>query len=222
MTEQQKPNSVYGKIAKIMGEIGNIEKDARNQQQKYDYVSESAISSAVQTALSKNNVAIFPNIISKEIHEGEPTAKKAIPRHCLLKMEFVIADADTGDIVTCVWEGESIDYADKSIGKAVTLSRKSFLRALFNIPTGDDPDGDSPQYASTQSNKKNTQPDTQFQDGFLIALAANTARELKITQEQAEAGIDSHVKAGNITPEMNMIAALDFIKTEAAKKAPGR
>lgn len=129
----EKTEGLVRKLAKVMGEIGRIEKRGRNDFHKYDYVLESDLVDAVRGLLAKAGVMIFPSVESYEVH-GDVTH---------LKVKFTMVDGESGQTIEAYGYGQGADKGDKGGYKAMTGATKYFLMKTFLIATGDDPEGDT-------------------------------------------------------------------------------
>lgn len=134
-------NSVYGKLVKVMSEIGSVEKEGKHQQ-GYMYATAEDVSNAVRKALVSVGLAFFPAIESVTIENGRYQ----------VKYNYTFADPDTGDTLSLPWQGEAlvemttkngIFQDDKALGKCHTYAEKYFFMRTFVVSAGDDPDADT-------------------------------------------------------------------------------
>jgi hypothetical protein len=131
--------SLNAKMAKVMGEISTLQKDAKHQQ-GWTYVSYSEVSDAIRKAMAKANLGLFVHVVDiKQVDTPKGIKSMAV-------LEFTFADGDTGAMKVCRWEGEAVDFgtADKGMAKAYTSTEKYFLMRTFLVSTSDDvePDDD--------------------------------------------------------------------------------
>lgn len=134
------PSGLHAKIAAITAAITSVEKDGRNDQHNYNYVSESAFLEAVRMEMSNRNVTLFPHLIpgTLQIHDRAVTNDKGFITTCVVGYTFT--DADTGESFTAEIPTQGFDSLDKGAFKAMTGGIKYALRQVFMIPTGDDPE----------------------------------------------------------------------------------
>lgn len=125
--------TIYAKIADVMGKVSRVKKSGYNSFHKYEYVTESDLTESIRSILLESGLAFFSSVL-EESREGEFTK---------VKMEFTLADTETGEVLKSVYFGEGQDKGDKGLYKAYTGAVKYFLMKTFLIPTGDDPEGDS-------------------------------------------------------------------------------
>jgi hypothetical protein len=143
MTEQT--GKLAAKMVRIMADVTNIEKNARNNFHNYQYASDVDVYRAVRQAMVEHNVAVFTKMPQVQQMQGTKQL------HTLAQFVFVLVDADSGEREECEWYGEGDDKNDKGVNKSATAALKYFLLKTFVIPTGDDPDGDEPPQQSTGS-----------------------------------------------------------------------
>lgn len=124
--------SIYSKILKVMKEVERVPKNGYNEFHKYYYATESDLTEHIRPILIDAGLAFFSTVLEQS-REGEFTK---------VKMEFTLADTETGETLKSVYWGEGQDRGDKGLYKAYTGATKYFLMKTFLIPTGDDPEGD--------------------------------------------------------------------------------
>lgn len=145
--EQTPETTLYGKLAKIMGEVKHVPKNGKNEHFKYSFATEGDISDAIRKLLSEHNIAIFASMVA---HEQKPSGN-TIKTVCTF--EFTLACGDSGATHSCLWTGEANDNQDKGYNKAATAAMKYWLLKTFMIPTGDDPDGASGEAPAPKAGK---------------------------------------------------------------------
>lgn len=122
--------SIYKKIAQVMANINRIPKRGFNKHHNYDYVLEADLLDNIRPILLEAKLVLFPTILEEQ-RTGDFTK---------VKMEFTLADIETGETIKSVFWGEGQDKQDKGLYKAYTGATKYFLMKTFLIPTGDDPE----------------------------------------------------------------------------------
>src|SRR5690606_22326240 len=125
-------NTLVKKLAKIMGEIGSVQKTGRNDFHKYDYVEEHVLVNSVRGKLAEAGIFIFPSV---EEHTQNGSLATVL-------MKFTIVDGETGESFETYIAGQGDDKGDKAYYKAYTGAVKYFIMKTFLIPTGDDPEAD--------------------------------------------------------------------------------
>lgn len=127
---------LYGKLAKIAGELTWVEKTGYNQAQNYSYVTAENVADSVRGKLSTHGITFLPSCLETEVRPSV-TGKQQVTK---VKMLYVLVDSETGQKHEATWYGEGADSADKGLSKAYTAAQKYFFIDLFQIPTGKDPD----------------------------------------------------------------------------------
>jgi hypothetical protein len=138
---------IYTAIPAIMGEIGHIAKDKKNQQQGFMFRGIDQVMNTMKPLLAKHGVFIVPEVVDTQ--RSERTTKSGgnlIYTIHKIKYHFVASD---GSEVCATVVGEGMDSADKSSNKAMAVAFKYACFQVFCIPTEemakDDPDGYSPE-----------------------------------------------------------------------------
>ena len=137
-------NKIYQAISDIMGELGAIGKDRKNQQQGFMYRGIEDVMNALQPIMQKHGVFIVPEVV--EHKREERTTKHGgnlIYSILTVKHHFYCVD---GSEVIATTIGEGMDSADKASNKAMSVAYKYACFEVFCIPTEEmpDPDGDTP------------------------------------------------------------------------------
>jgi hypothetical protein len=140
-------SNIYQKLGKVMSQVNRVPKNGYNAFHKYAYATESDLTESIRPILLEAGLAFFSSVLEQE-REGEFTK---------VKMEFILADIETGEKLTSTYWGEGQDKGDKGLYKAYTGATKYFLMKTFLIPTGDDPEGDTTA-DERNHNKKTQQP----------------------------------------------------------------
>jgi len=145
-------SSIYKKIGKVMQKIERIPKNGFNEYHKYHYVTEADLMDKIRPLLAEVGLAFYSSVLEQQ-RDNELMLTK-------VKMEFVLADADTGECIKSIYWGEAQDKGDKGLYKAYTGATKYFLMKTFLIATGDDPERDEEENGG-KSTQKHTQKKTQ-------------------------------------------------------------
>jgi hypothetical protein len=133
--------SLVQRIIAASGQIGALEADARNTQQKYDYLSADYIIQVAGNALRTNGVMVLPSVLERRTVRYDRGVDKYI-YHVEVDMQFTVLDEEGGSLGS-VWTSSGVDYAspDKAEAKAITTGHKYFLMKLLMISIGN-PDGE--------------------------------------------------------------------------------
>lgn len=135
---------IYSAITSVMGELGAIGKDRKNQQQGFMYRGVDDVMNALQPLLVKHGVFIVPEVIEHTREERQTkSGGNLIYSVMKIKHHFV---AEDGSEVISTTIGEGMDSADKSSNKALAIAFKYACFQVFCIPTEEmsDPDAETP------------------------------------------------------------------------------
>jgi hypothetical protein len=132
---------LYSKIAQVMGDLRRVRETGRHEKQRWRYATAEDVKDSVRGAMAKAGLALLINL---EEYEIVPLKDKGI----LLRgrMAFTLCCADSGATETMYLWGEATDQAwvsDKAFYKLYTTLTKYFLKTIFLISSGDDPDSDA-------------------------------------------------------------------------------
>jgi hypothetical protein len=119
--------NLYQKIAAIMGEIGAVEKEGFNVNQKYAFVTEATIANLLRPLFAKYGIVPWHSL--KEWSRPDRTTYTV--------ETWRLIDADTGEMtIETDMLSEGMDAGDKSSSKASTFSSKYFYLRQFVIGSG--------------------------------------------------------------------------------------
>ncbi len=155
-TTETDPNSLWKKLATASDAVAYLQKDGRNEAQRYTYLSEAAVKQAVTHALVANRLS-YAGVVTEIIGRWEmQTRGGSIMRGYDVKAAITIADVDTGTTVMLTGLGSGTDTGDKGLMKAQTAAVKCALMHGLGIASGDDPERDGPadEAASSPAPKK--------------------------------------------------------------------
>ena len=141
--------TLYGKLARIAGDIERVDKDGKNKHFNYSYAKPETVMRALKPLLAAHSIAIIPSITDIKQTQGEKNIRTCI--HTV----YTIVDGESGEEFTATWAGEAQDNADKGISKAETVALRTFLLQLFQIPAEDpDTDPDHANYSEPREQPK--------------------------------------------------------------------
>ena len=140
---------IYELIPKVMADIGAIQKNRKNEQQKYNFRGIEDFYFGAHPAFVKHGIFCVPKVtkhecltFEKQNYEGKSTTW----RHVTVEVthQFCAPDGSHVDVVTV---GEGLDNSDKATNKAMSGAMKYALIELFCVPTQDieDSDRNSPE-----------------------------------------------------------------------------
>lgn len=130
--------------------IKAISKDGKNNFQGYTFQSESAIKSAVKSAIESVGISIIPSF--EILNQRDVKNNKGRVAHIVDVMgSFDITDGN--EHITGTMPGSGLDNGEKATAKACTSAQKYFYKQLFNISDKDeDPDATDSNLAQPNSN----------------------------------------------------------------------
>jgi hypothetical protein len=158
MQSQPETPSLHRKLTEVMAAVDWQKKTGRNTQQNYAFVTAEQIKDAVRGPLAEKRVMVYTSVKSVERTEWQ-TKSGTTMFSATIHGEVTFADGDSGEMFTVEAAGEGMDSGDKALNKAQTAMVKYALINTFLIPTGDDPEADSPEVAR-RANKPAEAPRT--------------------------------------------------------------
>lgn len=225
------PTNIISAIAKIIGEVGSVEKRGKNDFHRYMYATAADLFHALQPLLAKHGVVIFQTEVGREFIANESAIA--------VDYDFTIAHSSgevwphpirqTGVAATKNTKG---GFDDKALNKAHTAARKYFLLALFQVPTGDydDADADDDKPAANgrkdaqqrQQQPQDRQQNTAPRDPSPGEKGVKAALLYAISLAETEADLSDWYKApatAQALEELNSADVDDVRKAWAAKRA---
>lgn len=138
-------SDIHTKLAKIAGEIGPINKDAKNKEQNFMFRSIESITERVRPLFAEAGISIAPKVISFE-YSDVTSSKGTRGFRCVAHVGYTFTAAEDGSSIELSMVGEAIDYGDKSTSKAVQMAFKYALTQALLIGSGEaDPDSHTPE-----------------------------------------------------------------------------
>lgn len=140
-------------LAAVMEDVRAVGKDARNQQQGYQFRGIDALLNAVGPAFRKHGVVAMP-LLEESSWRDVKTSTGKDSREVTVKVRYRFY-GPAGDFIDAVVPGESMDFGDKGAPKAMSVAYRIALIQALCLPTHDtDPDAESFERASSgQSNQ---------------------------------------------------------------------
>lgn len=150
---------IYSKIPAIIADLKPIGKDAKNQQQGWNFRGIDQVYDALMPLMAKHKVFTIPNVIDSKTEERK-TRNGASLIYRVLTIEYTFY-AEDGSFVKAAVIGEGMDSGDKAANKAMSIAHKYALFQALCIATKEveDPDREShdasePVYTGTPSQKE--------------------------------------------------------------------
>lgn len=144
--------NIYESIAAVMGEIGAIGKNSKNQQQGFMFRGIDAVMNAINPALVKYKLFIVPEV-QEQVREERTNAKGTTLIYSVCKVKYTFY-AEDGTNISATVIGEGMDTGDKATNKAMSIAFKYACFQVFCIPTEEMADPD----AECHEVKKKTEP----------------------------------------------------------------
>jgi hypothetical protein len=186
--------TIYAKIAKAMAQVERVPKTGYNSFHKYAYATETDLTESIRPILTECGLAFFSSVLEQE-REGEFTKAK---------MEFTVADTETGECIKSTYWGEGQDKGDKGLYKAYTGATKYFLMKTFLIPTGDDPESDE-----STDKRNSSKPDRKPAPKNNTVASDNVT---SINEHLKGAANEAQLKAVRSTISANKISDADAVQ----------
>lgn len=124
------------KLVRIAQAVGPIEKDGRNEGQKYDYTTAEAVIREVREKMLGEGILL----VEACTHSERDTDSNMTT----VELLYELIDTESGEKWSIPYAGQGWDKGDKGIWKAYTGARKYFLRGVLSLSFGEDPEADSP------------------------------------------------------------------------------
>lgn len=147
---------IYAKIAQVMARVETIPKSGYNSYHSYPYATETDVLNAIRPLMVEAGLVLIPMAAEAQTSPSAGAEDKGKSGHDVttVKMRFILADAESGETIEGPWLGQGQDTQDKGVYKAITGGHKYLLMKLFQVPTGDDPERDSPPSKAKKAPKK--------------------------------------------------------------------
>lgn len=137
------PQSISGKLVKLLGMVGTVEKKGENKSQHYNFVRETDLVDKVRPAMAELGLFLHQSTLREEMVELYTTQSGSTMWLTKVWVNFTWVDV-SGDIwpVPGIFPGHGADTGDKGVYKAMTGAEKYFLMKTFLVGTGDDVEAD--------------------------------------------------------------------------------
>lgn len=129
------------KARKELVKMGTLEKKGENKYDNYKYFTEAQYKDVANKILTEAGLEFK----SKEEDYYTYTLQNSkTPVGRIVTMKFTLTDMETGFYEESIIRGEGLDRGDKAGYKAYTGAIKYYLANTFMVPTGDDPEKETP------------------------------------------------------------------------------
>jgi hypothetical protein len=127
--------TIAAAICAVMLDCKGIKETGYNKHANYKYASDADILRVVQPSMAQHGLALTIDDIDIE----HKTLGGKMSQWCVAKVTYRLTHT-SGEHLTVVAIGSGADNVDKGPYKALTGALKYALRAIFLLPTGQDPD----------------------------------------------------------------------------------
>ena len=150
--------NIYETISAVMGEIGAVGKDSKNQQQGFMFRGIDAVMNAISPALIKHHLFIVPEIL-EQTREERTNSKGTLLIYSICKVKYTFY-AEDGSSISATVIGEGMDTGDKATNKAMSIAFKYACFQVFCIPTEEmvDPDAECHEVKPKGKAEKKEEP----------------------------------------------------------------
>ena len=152
--EKKEVKNIFETISAVMGEIGAVGKDSKNQQQGFMFRGIDAVMNAINPALVKYHLFIVPEIL-EQTREERVNSKGTTLIYSICKIKYTFY-AEDGSSISATVIGEGMDTGDKATNKAMSIAFKYACFQVFCIPTEEmvDPDAECHEVKSKANTEK--------------------------------------------------------------------
>jgi len=127
--------NIYERLLKITNEIGILQKESKDVNGQWAFLSHEAVSEACNKAFVINRIYAQPKMIN---HGIERIGNNAL---CTVEIEYTFINVDKPEERVVVnGFGQGMDSRDKAYGMAISYASKYALKEAFRISSGDDPE----------------------------------------------------------------------------------
>lgn len=159
--------NVHQRFLAAMMEAGYVQKETKQVNNQYRFVSHDGVVREVRPALLKNGITIESEIVEWKLElqevtetimawdnqakakmpvmdkDGKPVVKTSMGYCCTILAKFYFVNSDNpSDRFFAHGLGQGIDSQDKAVGKAMSYSKKNALIWAMLLEGGDDPEKD--------------------------------------------------------------------------------
>lgn len=186
MSEQK----IYEQMGAIMGEVGAIGKDQKNQMQNFMFRGIDAVMNGLHPVFAKHNVFILPEVMEDRTEERQ-TKSGGNLIYRIMKIKWRFMSAIDGSSVESVNIGEGMDSGDKAANKAMAISLKYALTQMLLLPYDEvDPDSESHEPSKAVKTAEKPRKQSTNDEAWVEACKANSelAKAFKDAGLSAEDG----------------------------------
>lgn len=177
---ENKTGLIYKKLGEVMGKIGAIDKERKNEQQGFMFRGIEDFMNSLHGLMAEAGIIILPSEIEHIQENFETTnreGRKSLQFRTRLHIRFTFVSTEDGSTVTADGWGEAADNGDKGYNKCKSIALKYVLMQMFLVPTKDiaDPEKEVPDEVQS----KNVQDDPDLELALLCVKEASTLADLQ-------------------------------------------
>lgn len=135
---------VLKKLHQCQKKIDVMQKEGYNEFNKYKYLTETQVTTKIKELFDEQSLILHyqSEVVGSEVYQG---AKGDTQFLVTVRVTYNIFDVESGESLSGVVYGQGADKGDKGVYKAITGAVKYLYMKMFNIPTGDDAEKESPE-----------------------------------------------------------------------------
>ena len=133
---------IHKALSAVQAKCKPAGKSGKNDFDHYSYAMLQDYIEVVREPMSENGLSVTYSVTKLERLTDRQTSKGGVERVVQVEITATLRH-ESGECLDFVSYGEGQDRSDKAIYKAITGCKKYLLANIFNIPTTDDPEGDS-------------------------------------------------------------------------------
>lgn len=204
-------NKLAGKLVKILGALGSIEKKGYNSHQKYHYMREVDVMEALKAQLIENKIIMLTSSEFVDIQRKEGKDKTDFVT--TVKTTHTFIDSETGEQLSINSVGSGYDSSDKGASKAITAAVKYAIMKTFMI---------SDEGADIENDGKTVQAPVSVPTASIIKPATVKAEVAPVEEKAAPAPVAAKVTTPTAKTTVKSFgpAAVAPAKVEAAPAGP--
>ena len=186
-------------IVAVMAEVPKLNKDERNQHGNYSFASVDGFLSAIRPICAKHGLCVLTDELDTEVAGGNLS----------VKFGFTLihkSGASLGPLARTVQVNAKMGA--QAYGAAQSYALKQFLRATFQVATGDGEDAD----ATAHNNLTDTRPRTQAKRKPQTDVCAELRREV-LNAAKASIGSDEDDEAREFIQRAKARVSLDGVES---------
>lgn len=174
--------TIQAALAAVMADVREVRKTERNEAQRFTFRGIDAVLNAVGPALRTHGVIVMPRVLDYTYGTVEVGQRRTAMGHVIVTVEYTFV-GPSGDTLTSVVIGESMDSGDKAVAKAMSVALRTALLQALALPT-DDPDPDATSYERSAATAASEEAFTALMDSIRQAadMDALTAAAASIQQ----------------------------------------